>query len=142
MTGREFLKASDYLLKRREEATLRSAISRSYYALFHESRAFINDLQVPCSQGPQAHGEVRHHLNNCGDQQMQEVSRLLAQLHKHRLTADYDLEDKSFLDANTCALLAKSAAIGIDYLDDARQSPTRCDQICQGILDYERQLRS
>lgn len=142
MTGREFLKASDYLLKRREEATLRSAISRSYYALFHESRAFINDLPVPCSQGPQAHGEVRHRLNNCGDQQMQEVSRLLAQLHKHRLTADYDLEDKSFLDTNTCALLAKSAAIGIDYLDAARQSPTQCNQIRQGILDYERRLRS
>lgn len=42
---------------------------------------------------------------------MQEVYRLLAQLHKHRLLADYHLEDKCFLDANTCALLVKSAAM-------------------------------
>jgi len=142
MTGREFLKASEYLLKRREEATLRSASSRSYYALFHEGRAFLSDLQVPCSRGPQAHGEVRHRLNNCGDQQMLEVARMLAQLHKQRLTADYELEDKSFLDTNTCVLLTKSAAIGIDYLDAARQSSARCTQIRQAILEYERQLRS
>jgi uncharacterized protein (UPF0332 family) len=141
MTGREFLKASEYLLKRREEATLRSAISRSYYALFHEGRAFLSDLQVPCSRGPQAHGEVRHRLNNCGDQQMLEVARL-AQLHKQRLTTDYELADKSFLDTNTCVLLTKSAAIGVDYLDTARQSPARCSQIRQAILNYERQLRS
>lgn len=140
MIGREFLKASEYLLKRKEEATLRSAISRSYYALFHESRAFLGDLQLPCSRGPQAHGEVRHRLNNCGDQQMLEVARLLAQLHKQRLTADYELEDKSFVDANTCALLIKSAAIGIDYLDAARQAPARCVQIRQTILQYERNL--
>jgi len=142
MTGREFLKASEYLLKRREEATLRFAISRSYYALFHEGRAFLSDLQVPCSRGPQAHGEVRHRLNNCGDQQMLEVARLLAQLHKQRLTADYELEDKSFLDTNTCVLLTKSAAIGIAYLDTARQSPARCTQIRQAILEYERNLSS
>lgn len=144
MTGREFLKASEYLLKRREEATLRSAISRSYYALFHEGRAFLGDLQVPCSRGPQAHDEVRHRLNNCGDQhqQMLEVARLLAQLHKQRLTADYKLEDKSFLDTNTCVLLTKSAAIGINYLDAVRQSPARCTKIHQAILEFERNLRS
>ncbi len=142
MTGREFLRASEYLLKRKDEAMLRSAISRGYYALFHESRAFINDLQLACSQGPQAHGEVRYRLNNCGDHQMLEVARLLAQLHKQRLTADYDLEDKSSLDPNTCALLTKSAAIGIDYFDAARQSPARCTQIRQVILEYERNLRS
>jgi len=142
MTGREFLKASEYLLKRREEATLRSAISRSYYALFHESRTFLSALQLPCSRGPQAHGEVRHRLNNCGDQQMLEVARLLAQLHKQRLTADYELEDKSFVDTNTCVLLTKSAAIGIGYLDVARQATARCAQIRQAILQYERNLSS
>ena len=141
MTGREFLKASDYLLKRKEEATLRSAISRSYYALFHESRAFLASLQIRCAQGPQAHGEIRNRLNNCGDAQMQEVYRLLAQLHKHRLLADYNLDDTSFLETNTCALLTKSAAIGIGLLDAAHQSPTRCRQIAENILAYENKLQ-
>jgi uncharacterized protein (UPF0332 family) len=140
MNGRAFLKAAEYLLKRKEEEVLRSAVSRSYYALFHESRDFLKELQIPCSRGPQAHGEVRSRLNNCGDQQMQEVSRLLAQLHKERLLADYDLDDKTLLDANTCVLLVKSAAIGIDYLDATRQSLTRCDLIRNSIREYERKI--
>lgn len=142
MTGREFLKASEYLLKRKEEATLRSALSRGYYALFHESRLFLEALQIRCSQGPQAHGEIRNRLSNCGDAQMQEVYRLLAQLHKHRLLADYNLDDTSFLETNTCALLIKSAAIGIGFLDAARQSPTRGRQIADNIIAHERKLRN
>jgi uncharacterized protein (UPF0332 family) len=140
MNGREFLRAAEYLLKRREEAILRSAVSRAYYALFHEGREFIGELQFYCSKGPQAHGEVRSRLNNCGDQSMQEVSRLLAQLHKQRLMADYDLDDKTPLDINTYRLLAKSAAICIDYLDAARQSSTQSALIRSGIREYERKI--
>ncbi len=40
MTGREFLKASDYLLKRKEEAASRSAASRGYYAFFMKAALF------------------------------------------------------------------------------------------------------
>lgn len=141
MTGRDFLQASEYLLKRKTEATFRSAVSRSYYALFHESRALLEELQIPCSKGPQAHGEVRRLLNNAGDAKMLEVYRLLAQLHKHRIIADYDLLDQSLHDASTCALLVKSAGIGIDYLDDARKSSERRRQIHQSIVAYERQIQ-
>jgi uncharacterized protein (UPF0332 family) len=142
MNGREFLGVAEHLLKSHEEAMVRSAISRAYYALFHEGCGFLGKLHFPRSKGPQAHGEVRNRLNNCGDQSMQEVSRLLAQLHKQRLTADYDLEDKTLLDINTCRLLVKSAAIGIAYLDAARQSPTQSALIRSGIREYERKISS
>ena len=138
MQGRNFLLASEHLLKRKEEAMLRSAISRGYYALFHESRIFLSALKLASSKGPQAHGEVRHRLQNCGDEQMQEISQLLAQLHKQRLLADYDLDDATIFDTNTCALLVKSADIGIKYLDTARQSTSQCAQIRNVILQYER----
>jgi hypothetical protein len=71
---------------------------------------------------------------------MQEGSRLLAQLHQQRLLADDNLDDKTLLDINTCTLLVKFAAIGIDLLDKARKSPDQCEQIHNGIHEYEKQI--
>ena len=73
-----------------EEARLRSAISRAYYAAFLTARKFLRNkrgARVPIS--PTAHQDVKDALLNDPDPQYQNTGAKLEILHTLRKQADY-----------------------------------------------------
>ena len=74
-----------------QEARLRSAISRAYYAAFCRSRNYLRDTQkrsVP--GGAKAHAYVREQFLNSSVETRKEVGENLERLREARNKADYD----------------------------------------------------
>lgn len=74
-----------------QEAKLRSAISRAYYAAFCEARNHLRDREkhsIP--RGGQAHPYVRNQFKKSPDKVRREVGENLNRLRIDRNKADYD----------------------------------------------------
>lgn len=142
MHGEEFLFAAEQLLRIPNEATYRSAVSRSYYAVFHGAAEFLSELGFPASRGPQAHGELQFRVNNCGVAEFQKLSVMIQQLYGRRRVADYELNNDSFKSQPTTALWVASAKQAIAIIAECKKSPALCNQIRQGIREYEKKLKA
>ncbi|HID61452.1 MAG TPA: HEPN domain-containing protein [Anaerolineae bacterium] len=74
-----------------QEARLRSAISRAYYAAFCKARNYLRDREghsIP--RGGQVHRYVRNQFKKSSDKVRKEVGENLNRLRKDRNKADYD----------------------------------------------------
>lgn len=92
MQGREFLTLAEKLAAHLSPAERRSAISRSYYAAYHEALSFVislGDLKVP--ESANAHEQVRRLLNNAGDIALKDAASILSSLRLQRNRSDYEL---------------------------------------------------
>jgi uncharacterized protein (UPF0332 family) len=93
--GSEFLALAQELAGKKknistEEAQLRSAISRAYYAAFLESRKFLRNRRGQrVSFSGQAHEEVKEVFLHDPDEHYQNVGANLETLHILRKQADY-----------------------------------------------------
>ncbi len=138
----QFLDIAKKIMNVPSEAAYRSAVSRAYYATFHAATAFLAQLGFRASGGPQAHGEVRARLNNCGNEEGVQIARWLRELHGHRIEADYELTSALFraqFKPASWVLLAEQA---IRTLNALAASPNLCDQIRKGIRAYEEKLKA
>lgn len=72
----------------RAEALCRTAISRAYYAAFHEAKSFV-DFEV---QTGGAHEKVIKALRASDDKNTRRIGNDLDKLRKLRIRADYDGE--------------------------------------------------
>jgi uncharacterized protein (UPF0332 family) len=142
MRGEDFLFAAEQLLKIPNEATYRSAVSRSYYAVFHCAAEFLAELGFPASRGPQAHGELQFRVNNCGVAEFQKLYRMIHRLYDRRRVADYDLKNDEFRGQATTALWVASAKQAIAMIIDCKKSKALSAQIRQGIREYEDKLKA
>lgn len=93
MKPREFLQVAVELSRSAQPARLRTAISRAYYAVYHEGLQLLADFGFRVSKGPAGHGEVRHRLANAADADLARVARQMADLHAKRIAADYRLAE-------------------------------------------------
>lgn len=76
-----------------EEASLRSAISRAYYAAFCSARNFAcakDGLVLPRPRAPEVHGLVRDHFEASHDRARRKIGTDLNRLRDYRNRADYD----------------------------------------------------
>jgi len=74
-----------------EEASLRSAISRAYYAAFCSARNFARAKDgLVVSKGPRAHGQVIGHFKATRDRSRRKIGTDLDRLRVNRNKADYD----------------------------------------------------
>ncbi len=107
--GFEFLRGARLLLiQESDEACERSAISRAYYAAFHEARFYCGAHgQVVTVNN--THLELRRRLEQLGEDQ---IALDLRELHDMRKTADYDLEAR-MNDSSAIAISAVSLAESI-----------------------------
>jgi uncharacterized protein (UPF0332 family) len=74
-----------------QEAKLRSAISRAYYAAFCSARNHLRDKErhtIP--SGGEAHQYVQNQFKKGGDKVRKKVGENLNRLHIHRKKADYE----------------------------------------------------
>lgn len=78
-----------------QEARLRSAISRAYYAAFCLARDHLRDKEKhpekhPVPTNGRAHAYVRNQFRNSSDRARKKLGHNLGRLHKDRKRADYD----------------------------------------------------
>lgn len=76
------LKLADELALRPDEASLRSAASRAYYAVFLIGRAIANIH----SRSPDVHAKTQDHFHQIG---CKSIADLLGELRQRRNAADY-----------------------------------------------------
>jgi uncharacterized protein (UPF0332 family) len=142
MEARQFLEISKKFLSIPAEAAYRSAVSRAYYALFHEASGFLAQLGIQTARGPQAHGQLPARFNNCGVEEGSQIARQLNELHRQRLFADYDLNYREFAIQFKTGVWIVKAEKAVMQLKALAASPNLCDQIRKGIRAYEEKLKT
>jgi uncharacterized protein (UPF0332 family) len=97
-----------------EEASLRSAISRAYYAAFHVARNFGRDRGefIPTGTG-QDHWLVMNHFRSSPDRIRRKIGLDLDRLYDNRASADYD----DVLAGRPIALAQSSVAVARNVLN-------------------------
>lgn len=142
MKGEDFLFPVEQLLKMPSEAAYRTAVNRAYYAIYHCSAEFLSSLGLQTSRGPQTHGQLQARIKNCGVPEFEQIYRISHRLYDCRLLADYDLKSNEFQFQATAALWVASAKQAIAIIADCKKSPNLCNQIRQGIREYEKKLKA
>ena len=91
----EFLKLAQTLAEKGDEASLRTAISRAYYALFHNALGVLRSFGENVPSDSRAHSEIPKRLRKISLKERNELLRELADqldsLRKIRRDADYRL---------------------------------------------------
>lgn len=106
-------------------AECRTAISRSYYAVFNVAAEQLRKLGFPVGKGAAAHGEIQKCLANSGDAALAAVASDLGDLHASRNRADYQLDKPDVEKAVNAQAVAALAGNLIQALDGAFQGPRR-----------------
>jgi hypothetical protein len=90
MNGHEFLRLASRLaaMQSADEATLRTAVSRAYYGVFHLAKSYLADLGI----GVAGHAQPHQFLSVAGNQDAMRAAICLAEIQSARIIADYRLE--------------------------------------------------
>jgi uncharacterized protein (UPF0332 family) len=137
ITGIEFLTLADAWSRGATEGEWRSAVSRAYYAAFHEARRLLRDLGFQAPRGDQAHAFLWLRLSNCGEPQLIRVGMDLNDLRRDRNRADYDLA-QNVSRADAVASVQRARRI-VQLLAAGRVEPTRTN-ILNAMRVYERDV--
>lgn len=123
MNPAEFVSLAVKLSNGRQEAELRTAVSRAYYGTFHSARELLEECGIafPPNElfGADVHRKVRFCLANTGNADVTLVSNRLNYLRRRRNIADYDLKSDQFNAANQKN--AKAAILAAIEIVDALQ---------------------
>jgi uncharacterized protein (UPF0332 family) len=139
MSGQQFLYIAKKLVSMRNEAALRTAVGRGYYAAFNCAVQFLMDLGFPMSQSATDHEKVYYDLKNCGIGEMEETAKILYQLRRRRNEADYKMSSMDFVDHLACEFDLANAKMIINALERFSHEPLRA-QLKNGILEYHRKI--
>jgi uncharacterized protein (UPF0332 family) len=120
----------------RSEASLRSCVSRSYYALFNFMAQFVNENIERLSQTAKDHEKVYYYFNNCGVEDVEIIASDLNDLRDERNDSDYKLHVDKFKNENTVSLLFKKASISFNSFENIVHSTEQRKRIVEGIRKY------
>lgn len=137
IAGRAFLASAAALQNGPAEADWRSAVSRAYYAAFHEARMLFHSLGFRVPRAEQAHAYLWLRLSNCGDPQVRQAGTQLNHLRGQRNVADYDLA--LTVTQRDASVHVQSALRIVRILDAASAEPTRT-RITDAMKVYERDV--
>ncbi|KHE93930.1 MAG: HEPN domain-containing protein [Candidatus Scalindua rubra] len=139
MIGKDFLTFAKTICRNDDEAARRTAVSRSYYALFHEVRSIVISAGIRIEKDASAHMKLVRYLKETGKGGIDDaklVGKKLEDLREIRNAADYDLDDTAFNSKNTCALqyaLAESSRNKLLSINNA--------DLKRGLVAYARSVR-
>lgn len=143
MDPKAFLELAEQLSRNTtNEASLRSCVSRSYYALFNFMAQFICDNVGPLSQTAKDHEKVYCYFNNCGVDDVQIIASSLNDLRDERNDSDYKLHLDKFRDQYTVCILFKKASIAFNSFESIVRSSERRKHIISGIRSYKQATSS
>lgn len=137
MNARDFLAVGRQMLQSTTEAAWRSAVSRGYYAAFHVTREWFEQLGFSVPRGERAHAYLWRRLSNAGNARLEKAGRQLNSPRGQRNKADYDLAS-SFSHLKASGELQDAERV-IESLDSVLLAPTR-PQIIDTIKTYERDV--
>lgn len=143
MEPKSFLELAEQLSKNTtSEASLRSCVSRSYYALFNLMAQFINENVERLSQTAKDHEMVYYYFNNCEVEDVETIASGLNDLRDERNDSDYKLYLDKFKEQFTVALLFKKASISFNSFEKIIQSSKSRKHIVNGIHRYKETTNS
>ncbi len=91
-----FLQSAQQILERAEdEATVRAAMSRAYYALYHYGKTFEEKLQPIRRNIPDCFGMHRtlsFKMENQDNFELRKLGQMLQKQHARRVQADYKID--------------------------------------------------
>ena len=110
---KDFLRLAEQLASKSDEASLRTAISRAYYALLLNGREILEDrFRYMVPRGPEEHKFVPRKLKRVGvHERIADFVTLAEEIEKFRLIrceADYDI-DKPFRSQAEVKMLVERA---------------------------------
>ncbi len=141
MEAKAFLALANKLTQMRDEAALRSSVSRAYYAAYNSGIALVRQLGFPFEKGAPAHDKLYQYLNNIPISEVVDLANSLKALRKHRNEADYDMESPTFRNHSFCQLNVARAQIAVSQIEKFSQEPLRT-QLRNGLQEYQTQIHS
>ncbi len=137
MTFRDFLNVARTLALGTTEAEWRSAVSRAYYAVFHESGSLLRNLGFRVPRVESGHAYVWRRLSNSGNFEVDKAGRALNDFRGRRNHADYQEQPPvSQVQAEDAVKLAEDI---LEAIDAALVEPVRT-QITEAMKIYERDI--
>jgi uncharacterized protein (UPF0332 family) len=138
MNTRDLLEVADDLLGGLKEAHWRSAVSRAYYAAFHEARRLLQQSGFTVPNGEKTHAYLWLRLSNCGQPDLAHAGAELNDLRSQRNWADYDFDQP--LAQSTAADYVNAGHDIVNLLEQAETMPALVSQITAVIRVYERDV--
>jgi len=117
----------------------RTAISRSYYAVFNLGISLLGEMGFLIIKNQYAHHEVYLHFNNSGDTDLIKVASKFGDLRTRRNHADYDLARDDVEKKETAKMLVYSAGRLIETMDKCCKGPKR-GEIIKSIQDWKKSI--
>ena len=139
MEGKEFLTVAQKLVQIRSEAAIRSAASRTYYAIFNTGLMLLNELGFSFPKDASAHELLYYRLYNSGLPDIGALAITTKKLRQKRIRADYEMKSKDFHSPLECELDIAGANLIIAQLESCYQQPLR-NQLKDGIQEYEQKI--
>jgi len=96
MDPRDFLHLAKKLCSGNTEAERRTAVSRSYYAVYNLMAKFFRDKDIPVPLAAEGHEKVSQYVNNSGIPEAAKLSGAIGNLRGARNDADYELDQIDF----------------------------------------------
>lgn len=138
MEGKDFLALAKKLQNSDDEASLRTAVSRSYFAIFNHVKNFLTTRGIKLPEAAQAHAKAHQYLSNCGIDEAEELADDLDNLRKNRNDADYELRSpKFFYDKKNCGLVSAKAVLFFERFDKINPQ-----NLIKGISDYKKKTNN
>src|SRR5687768_2959177 len=125
MDPRDFITLAARLAAGSSASECRTAISRSYYAVFNVGAAHLRDLGFLVGKGAAAHGEVQKCLSNSRVPDVVLAGSQMNNLHSSRNRADYQLERPEVEKPDNAQAIVVLARDLIQALDVSFRGPQR-----------------
>ena len=137
MDPKDFFVLANELSKRSsDEASLRTSVGRSYYALHHYVSNFYLDHSLSLPPDASRHKKICLELRNCDIETAEDVAITLDNLRTTRNEADYDLQDNSFSNQFTALLALKRAEEACQQFESITSSNKKRNQLAKKIEAY------
>ncbi|MGB7581325.1 MAG: hypothetical protein WBL85_02610 [Sedimentisphaerales bacterium] len=142
MEPQAFLDLAANLKDGKNEASWRTSVSRSYYALLNITAQFVKP-HFPRNFSGEAkdHDTVHKYLHNCGIEAVEDVASDLRDLRIERNAADYDLELDRF-EGNHASLMYLKAKFAMQAFGRATRNADGRKAIIDGINSYKQRTNS
>ncbi len=140
MEGKAFLNTAQKLAQMRDEAALRSAVSRAYYAAYNCCIQLVRQLGFHFGNAAASHERMYLYLRNSGIEEAQAMAVDLKELRKRRNEADYDMSSQKFQNHVECQWDLVHAQSIISQIEKYHKEPLRT-QLANGLRNYEIKLK-
>lgn len=138
MEGKDFLELAKKLQNSDEEASLRTAVSRSYYAIFNHVKDFMTANGIKLPSAAEAHEKAQQYLSNSGIEEAEDLADDLDNLRRNRNDADYELRSPKFsYDKKNTGLVSAKAMLFFSNFDKLNRI-----NLVKGILEYKKKTNN